>query len=103
MKNTNVIKYFSFGRLKYYQDYDRFTEKLLLNLVSIQPEIMPIIKLIKNSNITNHEKIGLLCSQFKIVFYLYYDQDELSYFAERIGQYLFEGTEEYRYRKQFSE
>ena len=103
MKNNKNAKIFDFSTLQFFQLYDRYTEKILSDLISIQPDIVPIIRLIKMSSMNITEKTAIIFSQLKIAFRLYYSYDKLAYFAERIANYLFDETNEYKYRKQFAE
>lgn len=103
MKNNKNTKTFNFTTLQYYQDYDKYTDEMLINLIRIHPSLNSIIKSIKNYSLSIPDKISLLCSIFKLIHYKYFNDDDLTYLSERIGNKIFGGTEEYKYRKQFAE
>lgn len=102
MKNNKNAKIFDFSLLKYYQQYDKYIDESLINLIRIHPQLNTIIFSIKNAKMRIPQKIVLISTILKLVNYLYFN-DERADFAERIANKLFCGSEEYRYRKQFSE
>lgn len=102
MKNNKSTKFFDFTLLQQNQEYDLDTEELLFHLTNIHPEITSVIEFYKSANMPISEKIALLYSQFIYAYCGDFEEDELSYLAQRIGTYLFDISEEYRYRKQFT-
>lgn len=101
MKTNKNAKIFDFTLLQYYQNYDKYIDEIFINLIRTNPDLNSIIKLIKNIHLSKSDKISLLCSIFKLIHYSYYSDDELTSIAVHIGKKIFDGTEEYRYRKQF--
>ena len=102
MKTKKLTKFFDFTLLQENQEYDRDTEKLLSHLTNIHPEITAVINFYKSANMPAYDKIALLHAQFVYAYCGDFEEDELSYLSQRIGTYLFDGSEEYKYRKQFT-
>lgn len=103
MKNNKNTKTFDFTFLQHYQDYDRLTEKILSITARVSPEKMKIIALAKKRQYLYFRKrlAFYACSIELCIEYLIL-MNKQPIFAKRIRRYIFGGTEEYRYRKQFA-
>ena len=104
MKNNKNAKIFDFATLQYYQDYDRLTETILRILVSVFTETDKVITLSKKRQyLYCRNKLAFYACSIELCIAYVIIMNKRSIFAKRIRRYIFGGTEEYRYRKQFSE
>ena len=103
MKNNKNTKTFDFAFLQHCKDYDTDTEKIIKHLANINAQLIWSIWVIKTSSIPISEKIRILHLQVTKLYYHRYSAKTLFYLANRIGEYLFIETQEYKYRKQFAE
>ena len=104
MKNNKNSKIFDFDTLQYYKDYDRLTEVILRILVSLYPETEKVITLSKERQyLYFRNKLAFYACSIELFVTYVIIMNKQSIFAKRIRRYIFGGTEEYNYRKQFSE
>lgn len=102
MKSNKQPKIFDFTLLQEYQEYDRRAERVLALLTNNYPSIEFTINYLKNAIMPIDQKIMYLYQKFANVYYLEFELRNLPWFSRLICEYLFVGTKEYRYRKQFS-
>lgn len=104
MKNNKNSKIFDFDTLQYYQDYDRLTETIIRILVSVFPKTEKVITLSKKRRyLYFHNKLAFYACSIELCIAYVIIMNKQSIFAKRIRRYIFGGTEEYRYLKQFTE
>lgn len=103
MKSNKNSKIFDFDTFQYYQDYDRLTETIIRILVSVFPETEKVITLSKKRQyLYCRKKLAFYACSIELFIAYIIIMNKRSIFAKRIRRYIFGGTEEYRYRKQFS-
>lgn len=103
MKNNKNTKIFDFATLQYYKDYDRLTETILRILVSVFPKTEKVITLSKKRQyLYCRNKLSFYACSIELFITYVIIMNKRSIFAKRIRRYIFGGTEEYRYRKQFA-
>lgn len=102
MKTKKLTKFFDFTLLQEYQEYDRCIERVLALLTDNNPPIEFIINYLKNAIMPIDQKIMRLYRKLANVCYFEFEEQDLVLFFKLICDYLFEGTMEYRYRKQFA-